>query len=128
MTEQREAKVQKYFKTMVSKLGGTTRKWVSPGHDGVPDQIMFHKGEIWFVEIKTDDGALTPVQQREHERLRACGANVITLFGNKGIENFFSFWGLRHEHAKQEAQGADPRTRATRERRNRQVIKRDIEP
>ena len=48
----RENKVEKYLDAEVNRLGGITRKWVSPGRDGVPDRIIILNGHICFVEVK----------------------------------------------------------------------------
>ncbi len=87
----RENKVEKYLDEQVTKIGGLTRKWVSPGRDGVPDRIVLYKGIVWLVEVKTVDGELSTVQVREHKRLRDCGANVTTVFGSNGVDIFVSF-------------------------------------
>jgi hypothetical protein len=84
----RENKVEKYLDSEVKKLGGITRKWVSPGRDGVPDRIVILRGAVWFVEVKTSDGKLTQVQMREHDRLRDAGAKVYTVFGEGDIDSF----------------------------------------
>lgn len=84
----REAKVEKYLDTCITRLGGITRKWVSPNHAGVPDRIVILFGVVWFVEIKTVDGRLSETQKREHERLREAGANVTTLFGKDNVDQF----------------------------------------
>lgn len=84
----RENKVEKYLDKEVKKLGGITRKWVSPGRDGVPDRIVIIKGEVWFVEVKTCEGRLTSVQAREHHRLWGCGANVRVVYGEVDVDKF----------------------------------------
>lgn len=84
----RESKVEKYLNSEVKKLSGVTRKWVSPGYSGVPDRIVILTGVIWFVEVKTRDGKMSPEQTREHKRLTDCGANVITIYGNEGVDQF----------------------------------------
>ena len=86
----RENKVEKYLDSQVVKLGGLTRKWTSPGRDGVPDRIVIVKGKVWFVEVKTVVGVLSEAQKREHTRLIDAGANVVTVRGNKGVEEFIS--------------------------------------
>ena len=82
----RENKVETYLRDQVKLLGGDTRKWVSPGRDGVPDQIVFGFNLIFFCEVKTIDGKFEPSQEREHERLRALGSIVVTVWGNKGVD------------------------------------------
>lgn len=84
----RENKVERYLDKEVAKLGGLTRKWVSPGRDGVPDRIVIINGVVWFVEVKTIDGATSEVQKREHQRLRDCGGDVTTIYGNAGVDMF----------------------------------------
>lgn len=84
----RENKVEKYLDSEVTKLGGLTRKWVSPGRDGIPDRICIINGTVWFVEVKTSDGKLTPTQKREHDRLRAAGALVHTVYGESEVDTF----------------------------------------
>ena len=82
----RENKVECYLSAEVAEVGGCTRKWVSPRHDGVPDQIAILKGDVWFVEVKTVDGKISSAQLREHKRLRSMGAKVRTVFGQKGVD------------------------------------------
>lgn len=86
---ERERKIETYLNEQVSKiLKGTTRKWTSPGYDGVPDRIVIFNGNVWFVEVKTTDGKLSLKQKREMTRLRKYGANVIYIFGKKDVDKF----------------------------------------
>ena len=87
----REAKVEKYLNDQVNKIGGITRKWVSPGKDGVPDRIVIINGRVVFVEVKTVDGVRSTAQVREHERLKAVGASVLTLHGKNEVDDFIKF-------------------------------------
>ena len=82
----RENKVEIYLDEEVTKLGGITRKWVSPGRDGVPDRIVIYHGRVIFVEVKTIDGSYEPGQEREHQRLLDAGACVDTVWGNEGVD------------------------------------------
>lgn len=86
----RENKVETYLRDQVKLLGGDTRKWVSPGRDGVPDQIVFVYYSMFFVEVKTTDGKLSEAQKREHNRLRALGSTVCTVWGNHGVDLLIS--------------------------------------
>ena len=86
----RENKVETYLRQQVKLLKGDTRKWVSPGRDGVPDQIVFVYYSTFFVEVKTTDGRLSEAQKREHERLRALGSTVCTVWGNHGVDLLIS--------------------------------------
>ena len=82
----RENKVETYLRAEVRKLNGDTRKWVSPGRDGVPDQIVLGFNPIFFCEVKTTDGKFESSQEREHKRLRKLGSIVCTVWGNKGVD------------------------------------------
>ena len=82
----RENRVEKYLDEQVKFIGGITRKWVSPGHDGVPDRIVILDGKIIFVEVKTVSGRLSTIQQREHFRLAENGAVIHTVYGTDGVD------------------------------------------
>jgi hypothetical protein len=102
----RENKIEVYFKDEVKRvLKGFSRKWVSPGMDGVPDQIPFwpEKPCDVYVEVKTTDGPISPQQQREHTRLRGMGALVFTVWGHAGVDLFIKMAKddlLRYHHHK----------------------------
>ena len=81
----RENKVERYLDSEIKKLGGITRKWVSPGVDGVPDRIIFLNGYVLFCEVKTVDGSYEVSQLRELDRLREHDANVCTVWGETGV-------------------------------------------
>lgn len=83
----RENKVEKYLNAEVENLGGLTRKWVSPGRDGVPDRIVIVLGHVWFVEVKTVDGPTSSVQTREQGRLMDVGARVATVAGKVEVDD-----------------------------------------
>ena len=82
----RENKVEAYLDAEVKKLGGLTRKWVCPSHCGVPDRIVLIKRVTMFVEVKTDDGRLSPMQEREIDRLTSMGARVRVIYGYQGVD------------------------------------------
>ena len=82
----REYKIERYLHKQIQLLGGTTRKWVSPGRNGVPDRIVIISGFIFFVETKTKNGSLSHVQRREHRRLRDNGAMVEVAYSVKEID------------------------------------------
>lgn len=86
----RENKVERYLDNAVTRIGGITRKWTSPGRDGVPDRIVIRDGKVVFVEVKTTDGKLSPAQEREHQRLREQGVRVVTVYGEHGVDVFIA--------------------------------------
>lgn len=82
----RENKVERYLHERVTALGGTSRKWTSPGMRGVPDRVVILPWGIWLVEVKTTDGKLSSDQVREHQRLTDAGARVRTVYGHPGVD------------------------------------------
>lgn len=96
----RENKVELYLRDQVRLLGGDTRKWVSPGRDGVPDQICFvFNGLILSVEVKCVDGRLSTAQHNEHKRLRSVGMTVTTVYGSTGVDDLINhLLRLHHVH------------------------------
>lgn len=87
----RENKVEKYLKSRIKEIGGISRKWVSPGHDGVTDQIVVRCGVVYFVEVKTNDGKVSELQVREQIRLADAGMKVCNVFGEQGVDAFLDF-------------------------------------
>ena len=58
-------------------VGGLAMKWVSPGHDGVPDRIcLLPGGVVRFVELKAPGKKPTPLQAKVHTMLRDLGFRV----------------------------------------------------
>lgn len=88
----REHSIENYLDEEIKThfKGGITRKWVSPGHMGVPDRICFVDPE-WYVEVKTTDGTQTPWQEREAQRLIAAGARVAIVYGHHGVDEFITW-------------------------------------
>ena len=84
----RENKVETHLKSEVTLIGGISRKWVSPQHAHVPDQIVIYKGIVWFVEVKSHDGKLSSGQAREIAKLREHGANAMSVSGKSEVDEF----------------------------------------
>ena len=90
----REKDIEKILVEQVRKLGGRAYKWVSPGNDGVPDRIVIFPGrQPVFVELKTETGVLTSLQQSQIDRLRSLGQPVVVVKGIRGVRQFFHDWG-----------------------------------
>ena len=72
-----EKVIETKCKKIARDLGWLAYKWVSPGHIGVPDGILIDpKGRVVFVEFKRLGKKPTPMQLREHVRLRQHGCEV----------------------------------------------------
>ena len=78
----RERDIEKWLRRQVESLGGQAFKFTSPGNDGVPDRLaVLPGGLIYFVELKTDRGRLSPLQVWQQDRLRQLGVNVAVIRG-----------------------------------------------
>ena len=89
-----EKEIEKILRDEVRKLGGRAYKWVSPGNDGVPDRIVIFPGRPpVFLELKTDGGRMTALQQVQCKRLRELGQDVRTVYGIDGLSQFFQDMG-----------------------------------
>lgn len=78
----RERDIEAKLRRAIEKDGGLFFKFVSPGNDGVPDRIaILPDGRIWFIELKTESGRLTPIQVWQQDRLDALGCQVRTIRG-----------------------------------------------
>lgn len=81
-----ERRVQKY----AEERGWLVRKLTWIGRTGAPDRLYMRRGRFVFAEFKQAGKKPDPKQAREHERLRAAGAEVVVI---DSIEQGFEFFG-----------------------------------
>lgn len=85
----KESEVEARLVRGVQELGGLCWKFVSPGRAGVPDRVcIFPDGRVIFVELKTADGRLRPLQVYRQQEMVNAGAPVRTLYGFTGVDRF----------------------------------------
>lgn len=85
----REKEVEKLLVDGVRKLGGRAYKWVSPGNAGVPDRIVVLPGQPpIFVELKSETGKLTKLQEVQIRRLQDLIQRVRILYGPDDVRRF----------------------------------------
>ena len=84
----REKTVEARLRHGVEKMGGACLKWTSPGQDGVPDRIVILPGRVIFVEMKTETGKLSKVQEYQIDRLRRLKQTVRVLHGADEVKAF----------------------------------------
>ena len=90
-----EKDIEKILVNEVKKLGGRAYKWVSPGNDGVPDRIVILPGlQPIFVELKTETGRLSAIQNVQIDRLRKMKQNVKILYGESQVRDFLRIANL----------------------------------
>lgn len=84
-----EKDVEKYLHRKITTLGGTTRKWSSPNHRGVPDRLVFMpSGKLHVVEVKRLSGKPTPLQLKELRALSGLGFKTAIVYGHEGVDEF----------------------------------------
>jgi len=75
-----EKEIERYLVRRTIEHGGVAYKWVSPGRVGVADRIvLLPGGVVWFVELKTVKGRLSPWQKMFAAEMRRMGMNYIVL-------------------------------------------------
>ena len=90
-----EKDIEKLFRDEIKKAGGKAYKFTSPGNDGVPDRIvMLPDGRIVFVELKTDTGKLSRLQELQTRQIAELGQTVRVLHGLAEVRDFFLEFGL----------------------------------
>ncbi|MBF1152529.1 MAG: VRR-NUC domain-containing protein [[Eubacterium] sulci] len=90
-----EKDIEKIFRDEIKKAGGKAYKFTSPGNDGVPDRIvLFPDGRIVFVELKTDTGKLSKLQELQCRQIAELGQTVRVLHGLSEVCDFFLEFGL----------------------------------
>ena len=84
-----EREIEKKLVDGVRKLGGRAYKFVSPGNDGVPDRIVVLSGRVpKFIELKTETGRLSSLQNVQIKRLKDLGQDVRVLYGLEDVKRF----------------------------------------
>lgn len=82
-----EKALEKAFVRKVQEHGGITYKFVSPGNAGVPDRIVIAPdGWVWFVELKTETGRLSKMQEYQIGRMLKQNCDVLVLYGKRDVE------------------------------------------
>jgi len=75
----REKRVEQELSRSVKDVGGWCVK-ILPSVAGLPDRlVLFPDGRIFFVELKSPTGVLSPRQHVIHNRLGTLGHTVIVL-------------------------------------------------
>ena len=76
----RESQLEQKLVHHITKLGGIAYKFSSPNRKSVPDRLcVMPNGRAFFVELKAEGKAPTPLQLHEHEILRSLGHTVLVI-------------------------------------------------
>lgn len=94
----RESKVEAHFVAVVKRIGGEQRKVKWIGRHGAPDRFVMlpapdrfglHPCRQVWAELKRPGLSAEDHQQREHDRMRAFGCEVVVLDTIEKIDEFF---------------------------------------
>ena len=84
-----ERDIERYLVRRAIEHGGKAYKWVSPGHVGVADRIvLLPGGVVWFVELKTAKGRLSPWQKLFAADMRRMGMNYIVIRSKEEVDKW----------------------------------------
>lgn len=85
----RENVVEKRLVDGVKKRGGKALKFIPTACKGMPDRlVLLPGGRVIWVELKTDDGVLSPMQVKRRKELQALGFKVYVLYGSEAVADF----------------------------------------
>lgn len=85
---ERESGVERFLHTRVRLLGGHTIK-IAPTEAGNPDRlVMLPGGHLHLVEVKSEQGKLSPKQEHWHSRAASLGVPVYVVYGRAGVLDY----------------------------------------
>jgi hypothetical protein len=82
-----EKEIEKHLNNLVKKSKGLSYKWISTV-TGVPDRIVFLQNQVYFVELKTATGKLSPRQEIVFDDIGEQGFPVHVLHSKEDVEDF----------------------------------------
>ena len=84
-----EKEVEAYLIKQVEGRGGKAYKFVSPAHRGVADRVVvLPGGRVWFVEVKTETGRLSPLQEVFRREINRLDGNSMCVYGRAGVDEW----------------------------------------
>ena len=82
-----EKDVEAHLVAAVKARGGAAWKFVSPANRGVADRlVLLPGGRVWFIELKTETGKLSPLQEVFRRVVLRLGGNYACLCGRKDVD------------------------------------------
>ena len=85
----REKDVESYLSKKLSNLGLHCYKVLPDNRIGMPDRLVtLPGGRCVWVELKTDNGKLSVVQQLRHTELKKAGQTVEVIWSREDADRF----------------------------------------
>jgi hypothetical protein len=85
----REKDVEKRLVFGIKALGGEAYKFASPSRRGVADRlVVMPGGRVFFVEVKTETGKLSPSQEFFRSEITNLGGNYACVHGAADVDRF----------------------------------------
>ena len=86
-----EKQVEAYLVKRVKEAGGRAYKFTSPMNSGVADRIVcLPDGQTWFVEVKTEGGRITPLQNIFAVAMARMKQNYVCLWNKDQIDEWLN--------------------------------------
>lgn len=84
----REAQLERYFYSACRREGWKAIKLL-PSERGVPDRLVLTPGGgVFFVELKTETGRVSPAQREWHRRAAVLGTHVYVVKGRNEVDQW----------------------------------------
>ena len=84
-----EKQVEAYLVKRVKEAGGRAYKFTSPMNSGVADRIVcLPDGQTWFVEVKTEGGRITPLQNIFATAMARMNQKYVCLWNKEQIDGW----------------------------------------
>jgi Holliday junction resolvase-like predicted endonuclease len=86
-----EKHIEAYLVKRVKELGGIAYKFVSPARRGVADRlVVLPGGVVWFIEVKTEKGRLSPLQKIFAADMERLSQNYICLWSKQQVDGWIN--------------------------------------
>ncbi len=72
----KESQLQTKVKDLLTKHGWLVIKLIQTNLNGIPDLLCIRKGYCMFLEIKTEEGVVAPLQEHRMKTLNAYGVHA----------------------------------------------------
>lgn len=81
-----ESTIEAYFVRKMTAARALVYKFSSPGNAGVPDRVVIHEGNVFFVELKRPGEKPRALQSAVARRIRDHGGLVICINSKQQVD------------------------------------------